>query len=378
MLGRIATILSLIPLPSALAQPAAESQSAIVKTVTGRWIERYQPPGAIVVVRREGKTEFFPFGNAHPARGIPVDPDSIFELASVTKSFAATSLAIEVEAGHMNLNDPVDRYLPVLREGGDIRQVTLQQLATHSSSLPRTPGAHPRGPWNKHLVMEWLIRWRAPYPPGTKSLYSNLAFGVLGDAIAELEHQPLQEVWNRQFLHPLGMRSTFFEIPERDRFRLVQGFNENGRPVPRAETNGGWPAGGRLCSSGRDMAQFLAANMNEAPEHPRITQAMQFAQRPYFKASENMMQGLAWQRLHLQGELVIDKNGGLDGTSTYIGMMPEKKLGVVVMANRGKCQSTAVGRRLLLSLAGITPDESKPQPEGEAADEPRNEAPPRP
>jgi beta-lactamase class C len=153
------------------------------------------------------------------------------------------------------------------------------------------------------------------------------------------------------------MRSTFFEIPERERHRLVQGFNPDGRPVPRAENNGGWPAGGRLCASGRDMARFLAANMNEAPEHPKIAKAMQFAQQPYFKASEKMMQGLSWQRVHLQGEFVIDKNGGLDGTSTYIGMLPERKLGVVVMASKGKCQATGVGRQLLLKLAGITPEE---------------------
>jgi beta-lactamase class C len=339
-----------------LAQSKVESP-VMVKSVVGRWMERYEPPGVIVVVRREGKTEFFPFGKAHPARGVLVEPDSIFELASITKSFAATSLAIEVEEGRMKLNDPVDKYLPVLREGHDIRQVTLEELATHSSSLPRTPDAKIRRPWNRRLVMEYLVGWQAPNPPGTKSLYSNLAFGVLGYAIAEHEHQPLQEVLDRQFLHPLEMRSTFFEVPDREKHRLVQGFNPNGRPVPRAENNGGWPAGGRLCSSGRDMASFLVANMNEAPEHPRITGAMQLAQRPYFKASEKMIQGLSWQRTHQQGELVIDKNGGLDGTSTYIGMMPERKLGVVVMANRGRCQATGIGRRLLLQLAGITPEE---------------------
>lgn len=352
-----AAILLFLSISTALAQPPVESTEEVVRTVTAPWIELYEPPGVIVVVRREGRTEFFPFGKAHPARGVPVEPDSIFELASITKAFAATSLAIEVEEGRMKLDDPVDKYLPMLREGRDIRQVTLEELATHSSSLPRTPEAKIRRPWNRRLVMEYLVGWQAPYPPGTKSLYSNLAFGVLGFAIAEHERQPLQEVWNRQFLHPLDMRSTFFEIPERDRHRLVQGFNPEGRPVRRAENNGGWPAGGRLCSSGRDMARFLQANMNETPEHPRIAKAMQFAQRPFFKASERMMQGLSWQRVHPQGELIIDKNGGLEGTSTYIGMMPGRKLGVVVMANRGKCQATAVGRRLLLRLAGITPED---------------------
>lgn len=347
---------------SAFAQRSAEPTPQIVNSAIRPWLEKYQPPGTIVVVHREGKTEFFPFGDANRARRIAVTPDSIFELASITKVFATISLAIEVEQGRMRLDDPVDKFLPLLREGGDIRAVTLQQLATHTSSLPRTPGAHPRGPWTHPTVMEWLVRWKAPYPPGTKSLYSNLALGVLGDAIAAAHRRPLQDVWDTQFLHPLEMRSTFFEIPEHADGRLVQGYGTDGRPVGRATNNGGWPAGGRLCSSGRDMGLFLAANLGEDPRHPLITKAMQFAQKPYFKASEQMTQGLAWQRVHLHGELVIDKNGGLDGTSTYIGMNPGRRLGVVVMANRGKCQATGVGRALLTALAGVTPKDEPPLP----------------
>jgi beta-lactamase class C len=64
-----------------------------------------------------------------------------------------------------------------------------------------------------------------------------------------------------------------------------------------------------------------------------------------------MVRRLAWQRVHIEGALVIDKNGGLRGTSTYIGMLPERHVGVVVMVNRGKYPATSVGRKLLLALA---------------------------
>jgi beta-lactamase class C len=326
-----------------------------------------------VVVRHDAKTEFFPYGEANRARRIPVTPDSIFELASITKVFTTTSLAIEVEEGRMRLGDPVDKYLPMLQKGGDIRRVTLEQLATHTSSLPRTPGVHRPEPWNRRLVLEWLERWHAPYPPGTKSLYSNLALGVLGFAIAAREDEPLYGVFERQFLRPLDMQNTFFEIPERARERMVQGYGPAGRPVERSP-NRGWPGGGYLCSSGRDMAQFLTANLGERPDRPAITKAMQLAQQPYFKASERMVQGLCWQRVRIQGKLVIDKNGGLAGTSTYIGMIPERKLGVVVMANRGKSQVTKVGRQLLLKLVGATlkdeprPGEEEMDADGEAAE----------
>jgi beta-lactamase class C len=326
-----------------------------VQSVVEPWIQKFEPPGVIVVIRREDETAFFPFGEADRERHVSISPDSIFELASVTKVFTTTSLAIEVDAGRMQLNDPVHKYLPALKSGSDIRSVTLQQLATHTSSLPRTASPDPRGGWDRRQLLDWLVAWHAAYPPGTRSLYSNLAVGVLGDAIAAKEQKPLQEVWDRQFLDPLDMKSTFFDIPQSGADRLVRGYNAKGLPVERSNENVGWPAAGRLCSSGRDMSKFLAANLGEAKDHAAITKAMRFAQRPYFKASEHMTQGLAWQLVHIDGELVIDKNGGLPGTSTYIGMIPSRRLGVVVMANRGKCAATAVGRRLLFTLVGGTP-----------------------
>ena len=351
------------------AQESEESLRQIVESVILPWHKQYQPPGTIVVVRRDGKTHFFPFGEANRARGVPVTPESIFELASITKVFTTTSLAIEVEEGRMRLDDPVAKYLRRLREGRSIRDVTLQQLATHTSSLPRVPIGRHRGPWNRKLVIDWLIGWEAQYPLGTKDVYSNLALGVLGYAIAEHEQEPLEKVWKRQFLEPLGMNHTYFEIPERDRHLVVQGYGPNGKPVPH-DPPGGWPAGGRLSSSGRDMAEFLVANLGERDEdRPKITRAMQFAQQPYFKVSEHMTQGLCWQRVPLQGHLVIDKNGGLDGTSTYIGMIPTRRLGVVVMANKGKCQGTSVGRRLLLKLVGVENEEPLPPADENSAED---------
>ena len=338
--------------------------SDTVQAVVRPWIEKEKPPGVIVVVRDKGQTQFFPFGEADKARHKAVTPDTIFELASITKVFATTSLAMEVQAGKMRLDDDVTEYLPYLQKnGGDIKKVTLKQLATHTSSLPRTPGKPPPdGEWNKASLMKWLAQWHAPYPPGSKSLYSNLGVGLLGLAIENHAQQPLLEVWKRQFLGPLGMSHTFFEIPSDAANLVVQGYGPKGMPIPPMP-QGALSAGGRLHASGRDMGEFLVANLGERPDRPFITTAMQFAQKPYYKASPKMMQGLAWQRLNLAGEFVIDKNGGLAGTSTYIGMLPERHVGVVVMANRGKCSATTVGRKLLLALAG------KQHPGGDSEEE---------
>ncbi|MFN0050659.1 MAG: serine hydrolase [Planctomycetales bacterium] len=364
-------LVTLFGLFAAMIAPALGAErdvptEAAVNRVIRPWIEKQQPPGVIVVVRQEGMTEFFPFGEANRERRVPVTPDSIFELASVTKVFTTTSLAIEVERGQARLEDPVDRYWPQLGEGRDIRHVTLLQLATHTSSLPRVALKHPgKTEMNQREVAQWVLQWKAAEPPGTKYLYSNVAMGVLGEALAVHAKLPMLELWERQFLHPLEMRSTYFAIPNAAAEHFVQGYGAHGKPVPRAAVPGGWPAGGRLCSSGRDMGEFLTANLGEAPERPVITRAMQFAQKPQFEVSPQMTLGLAWQRGKLHGELLIDKNGGLDGTSTYIGMLPERHLGVVVMANRGKSKATIAGRQLLAALARLKETDEPPLPDAE-------------
>ena len=298
----------------ALAQEpkSANDTAATVRSLIAPWMENSGAPGVIVVVRQDGRTHLFPFGLADQAKRVPVTAESVFELASVTKVFTTTSLAMEVEAGRMKLTDSVARYAPFLdQHGGDIKQVTLLQLATHTSSLPRVPGVQrPDGQWNRHLLMEWFAQWRARQPPGSRYLYSNVAMGLLGYAIENREEKPLLELWREQFLRPLGMQHTFFAIPQNAEHLVVQGYGAKGQPVEHSP-QGGWPAGGRLRSSGARHGEFLTANLGEREDLPRITQAMRLAQQPRFKVSEQLTLGLAWQRVKVNDELVIDKNGGL-------------------------------------------------------------------
>jgi hypothetical protein len=94
------------------------------------------------------------------------------------------------------------------------------------------------------------------------------------------------------------------------------------------------------------------ANMGEQTGQPAITRAMKLAQGPFFIVSPKLTMGLAWQRVTQSGMEIIDKNGGLTGTSTYIGFLPGYKIGVVLMTNKGKAKSTGIGRQLLFELAG--------------------------
>jgi beta-lactamase class C len=120
--------------------------------------------GVAVAIQSSGRTLFFNYGQANAARKLPVGTDSIFNLASLSKLFAATLLAQAVEQGELRLDDPVADYVTELQEGGDIRRVTLLQLATHTSGLPRIPQTYE--PWHRgKYTLPDFIRFLKSWKP---------------------------------------------------------------------------------------------------------------------------------------------------------------------------------------------------------------------
>ena len=112
-----------------------------------------------------------------------------------------------------------------------------------------------------------------------------------------------------------------------------------------------WPGTGQMFSSARDMAVFLAANLGALPEHRALQEAMAFAQQGVFTVRPRFTQALAWQLVRSDDLAVVDKNGGLNNTSTYIGMIPDKRLGIVILSNCGNEPATRIGRQIMLALA---------------------------
>ena len=97
------------------------------------------------------------------------------------------------------------------------------------------------------------------------------------------------------------------------------------------------------------MAVFLAANLGELPDQGTLTDAMIYAQQPVFPISRDNQQALAWE-INLNATPFVENNGGLNNSSTYIGMVPSAKVGIVILTNRGELNPAEVGRRILLQL----------------------------
>jgi len=333
-----------------------------------------KPGGVAVAVRINGETRFFNYGFANDARKERVTADSIFNLGSVGKVFATTILAEAVKRGELSLDDPVAKYVTELQRGGDIRQVTLGQLASHTSGLPRVPQQYEhwhRGGYTWPDFVRFLNSWKAGpnHEPGKQYLYSNAAMVLLRVALERRFNTRFAALMHERITGPLGMSSTALPVPRDLLGRTVQGYGPGGSPIGQPGEEQGtfkWPGAGQIYSSSRDMAVFLAANIGDLAGHGPIENAMAFAQQPVFTVSPRLSLGLAWQNVSGGNLLIRDKNGGLNNTSTYIGFAPQPKLGIVILVNRGKQQPTTNGRQILHALAqeNLEPSsEGEPEPD---------------
>ena len=324
--------------------------------------------GMAIAVHIDGRTLFFNYGMADMARKEPITSDSLFNLASVTKVFLSTLLAQAVKQGEVALDDPVAKYVTELQQGGDIRNVTLGELASNTSGLTRTPQqyepAH-RGPYRLPDFIRYLNSWKADdaHAPGKQEIYSSTGFFLLSLALQRRFNTPIAKLMDARVLAPLGMTSTVMPVPTANgrgrlagefRRRAVQGYNFDARPVGEPGNQQGpfnWPGTGQMYSSARDMAIFLAANLGALPNDRPLQEAMALAQTGMFTVKERFTQALAWQVVRNGDITFVDKNGGLSNTATYIGMIPGKRLGIVILSNCGGEPATRIGRQIMLALA---------------------------
>src|SRR6185369_4669297 len=174
-----------IPSTLARAEPDAELRDLVTRHVQPLLL----PPGGMAVALSiDGRTEFLNFGMADTARKQAMTSDSLFNLASVGKVFTSTLLAQAVKRGEVALDDPVAKYVTELQQGGDIRKVTLGQLASHTSGLPRVPEQYERWHKGKYTFpdfVRFLNSWKADdqHQPGQQYLYSNAAMVLLRVAL---------------------------------------------------------------------------------------------------------------------------------------------------------------------------------------------------
>jgi CubicO group peptidase (beta-lactamase class C family) len=322
-------------LPTRLATPK-EIRDMLVQR-----IDVQHKAGAIVVgvVTKHGQ-EIISYGKFDSADPRVPDGETIFEIGSVTKVFTALLLSDMALRGEVNLNDPVSKYLPATvnaptRNG---KPITLLDLATHYSGLPRMPnGYNPE--YSVEQMYDFLSHYTLTRDPGAKYEYSNFGAGLLGQLLAVRAGTDYETLLRDRITEPLGMKHTAMQLTPEMKADLISGFGSSGIKAPSIEVSA-MKGAGAIRSNASDMLIFLAANMGLI--QTRLQPAMKKMLSVHRAVSPGVQIAMGW---HIDNGIVCH-NGGTFGYHAYVGFEPRRKVGVVVLSNSTEFTDD-LGRRVL-------------------------------
>ena len=315
-------------IPALTSDPAmAPVKAAAMQFVLDRDLPKTLPPGTglAIGVYERGVRRVFAYGTAKP--------DSLFEIGSVTKTFTGLILARMVEQGQVQYDEPVRALLPfgtVNKPAGN--EITLLDLATQHSGLPRMPGNfHPADKTNPYVdyhaadLYEYIAKRGVKKPADTAFLYSNLGLGLLGQALANRAQMSYPQLVRTEITGPLGMHDTVMSLSAEQRLRFLQGHDADGHPVHAWDLDA-LAGAGALRSTAGDMLTYLEANL-----HP--DSAMLQAHQLRADISPGLRIALAWI---YNTEIGVYRHGGATAGYTADAFFnPKNDYAAVVLANTG-------------------------------------------
>lgn len=359
----------------------AASKKAFIEQTVSTWMKKNDVPGVAVQVYSEGKPASYYFGVENKRTQSPVNGKTIFEVGSMTKLFTCLLAAEEINSGKIKLKDSVTKYLPHLDKS--FQSINLLNVSTYTAGLPFNV---PEEIKTEAELSHYLAEWHPSSPVGTKWTYSNISIGLLGAVLESESHENINALYHQRLLQPLKMQPIGFDVPDNLESHYAQGYDQNGDSISPPKTDF-FPASWNIKLSAQDAAIFLKAALNMPDTPSEVMKAMKITQTGYFKV-QNYQQGLGWviypmtypmsarmrtyfmnppeemdrgplsaqvipeHQQKFDGSALMDKTGATYGFRSYIVVIPNKKSGVVILANRyvSNGEIVKLGREILLNL----------------------------
>lgn len=355
----ILSLMLLVGVPSLIAaQPATGSNENLAKAINETLTQTYNAnePGASVIVVKDGKVIFRKgYGMANLELGVPVEPDMVFRLGSVTKQFTAVAILMLAEQGKLSLDDDITKFLPDYP--AKTHRITIEQLLNHTSGIKSYTS-----------LPEWLSMWRkdtalneliavfkdkpTDFAPGERWAYNNSGYVLLGAIIEKVSGQSYQDFIEKNIFAPLGMTHSFYDNTARIIPRRVTGYSKGKDSyVNAAYLSMTQPhAAGALVSSVDDLARWDAALYTDKLVKQ---ETLKRAWTPAKLTNGTLTHyGFGWAVNSYEGHTVIEHGGGINGFSTYALRMPDTRVFVAVLTNK---DSGGQGPgRVALKIAGLT------------------------
>jgi len=291
----------------------------------------------------------------------PVDADTVFRIASMTKSFTAVSILKLRDEGKLSLDDPAERYVPELKSlrypTSDSPRITIRHLLSHAEGFPED------NPWGDRQLartdaeLSQMMRGGIPFStsPGTAYEYSNYGFAILGRIVSTVSGQRYDEYVDANILRPLGMTSTTLEAPKVPAQRLAHGYRweDNQWKDEPLLPHGSFGSMGGMLTSIRDLGRYVSAFLSawpprDGPETAPIRRAslreMQQVWRPAPASVERTAAGAI--QLNSGGYgfglriiqtcsfgHIVAHGGGLPGFGSVMQWLPEYGVGIIAFGN---------------------------------------------
>lgn len=346
---RISTLVAVLCLAATVAggqtvtKPSLNDAYRLIDTYVGRQMRAQQIPGLVLALTDRNRVmHISTYGYADLKAKLPMTPDTLFEIGSISKSFTAISLLQLREQGKFDPQQPITRYLPWFSIHSNFRPITGNDVMTHTAGLPRDRDDVPSSLYQAAGVRD---RWTG-YEPGKYFAYSNVGYQIMGYVLQEITGKPYAETVRAHILQPLRMDHSDAVFTDDTYKRLAVGYSPlyDDRPYNPAEplipaTWQEYAAGdGSIVSTAPDLAAYLRMLLNHGagPEGRILSEegwnllTQKAAKVP---GEENTYYGYGIFSREIEGHRYIGHSGGMIGYSSRIEGDLQSGLGVVALEN---------------------------------------------
>jgi CubicO group peptidase (beta-lactamase class C family) len=371
--GMLAVLLSF-----AVPARAADPDTATVDRILTDAMRAFDVPGAALVIVRDDRVLILKgYGVKRFDRPDPVTPDTVFPLASCTKAFTSTLLAMLVDEGKLGWDDPVRDRLPGFRLSNPEAdsKVTLRDLLCHRTGIGGNDLLWYRAPWGVDEILKRIDKLPQEYPFRGGFQYSSLMYMAAGRAAANVAGKPWEALVRERITGPLGMKGVAFtsrEVPASGDSASGHSKNSEGKleVMTLYEMKEPNPAGS-VHATARDLAAWMRFHLSgglagdERLVSTKTLRETHTAQNPIplegsAKAmnpdTEKLSYGLGWVVNDHRGKRVVAHGGMIDGFRVQITLLPEEKLGVAILNNLHETRmNQAVTNTLIDRYCGLSP-----------------------
>lgn len=331
-----------------------DSLSDKLRRVIGRGLQKHHLPGAAAgVVHGDALVWSEGFGYADIATEQRPDQDTVFRVASISKTFTATAVMQLRDMGKLRLDDPLVRHIPefaaVRCQHGPVEEITIRRLLCHHSGLIT------EGPFSYWSTMDFptmaeilakLPETDAVIAPDSAAKYGNLAYALLGEVVARLSGRTFADYAREEIFQPLGMSSSNFVSSPELLARKATGYEEHPyedepTPVRHTETHGIAAAAG-LYTTVTDLAKWISFQFKEDGGERGGAQVLagrtlaEMHHPQQVDPTWTMGNGLGWMSSRRGERVDVGHGGSIHGFITQISFNVPRKLGVIVLTNEGR------------------------------------------